>query len=274
MLFRSDQTQNRIYVTGFSNRKNAGVPVQVPFLYALNRDTLTERWRTWDFEASTLSKDMADSRMYRVVLGPKGEPIVLGESAGGNSPLRWNGKNLTTDTRVNLDMFSDTYNSKSNHMAYFAKIDPATGTVLAGQYLIPRNDTKNNQANTIRAKDCAIDVDAKGNVYISSVSAYQIANRNKNTISGQPIAPYSGDDFTFMMTTPDFKQRLRWTSFAANPKGGGIPNAIAARNGKVAIFGTVIFGSLITLPDALVPQPFNPEQDKVRDAYLAVLKVY
>ena len=159
-------------------------------------------------------------------------------------------------------------------MAYFAKIDPATGTVLAGQYLIPRNDTKNNQANTIRAKDCAIDVDAKGNVYISSVSAYQIANRNKNTISGQPIAPYAGDDFTFMMTTPDFKQRLRWTSFAAHPKGGGIPNAIAARNGKVAIFGTVTFGSLITLPDALVPQPFNPEQDTVRDAYLGVLKVY
>ena len=73
---------------------------------------------------------------------------------------------------------------------------------------------------------------------------------------------------------PDFKQRLRWTSFAANPKGGGIPNAIAARNGKVAIFGTVTFGSLITLPDALVPQPFNPEQDTVRDAYLGVLKVY
>jgi hypothetical protein len=269
-----DKATNRVYVTGFSNRKNAGVPVQVPFLYALNRDTLQESWRTWDFNPATLSKDMADSRMYRVVLGPKGEPIVLGESAGGNSVFRWNGADLTTETRVKLDMFSDTYNSKSNHMVYFAKIDIATGKVLAGQYAIPRNDTKNNQANTIRAKDCGIDVDGKGNVYISSLSAYQIASRNQNVISGQPVAPYTGDDFTFMMVTPDFKQRLRWTSFAALPKGGGVPNAIAARNGKVAIFGTVTFGGMITLPNAIAPQPFNPEADAVRDAYLGVLKVY
>ncbi len=269
-----DQATNRIYVTGFSNRKNAGVPVQVPFLYALNRETLQESWRTWDFDAATLKNDMADSRMYRVVIGPKGEPIVLGESAGGNSVFRWNGANLSTETRVKLDMFSDTYNSKSNHMVYFAKIDPATGKVTAGQYIVPRNDTKNNQANTIRAKDCGIDVDGKGNVYISSLSAYQIANRNQNIISGQPVAPYTGDDFTFMMVTPDFKQRLRWTSFAALPKGGGIPNAIAARDGKVAIFGTVTFGGMITLPNAIAPQPFNPEADTIRDAYLGVLKVY
>jgi hypothetical protein len=269
-----DKATNRIYVTGFSNRKNAGVPVQVPFLYALNRETLQESWRTWDFNPTTLGKDMADSRMYRVVLGPKGEPIVLGESAGGNSVFRWNGVDLSTETRVKLDMFSDTYNSKSNHMVYFAKIDPATGKVIAGQYAIPRNDTKNNQANTIRAKDCGIDVDGKGNVYISSLSAYQIANRNQNVISGQPVAPYTGDDFTFMMVTPDFKQRLRWTSFAALPKGGGVPNAIAARNGKVAIFGTVTFGGMITLPGAVAPQPFNPEADNIRDAYLGVLKVY
>jgi hypothetical protein len=269
-----DHTQNRVYVVGYSNRKYNGTPVQVPFLYALNRDTLQESWRTWDLNSATLVDNLADSRLYRVVLSPKGEPIVLGESAGGNSIFRWNGKDLTTETRVKLDMFSDTYNSSSNHMVYFAKVDPATGTVIAGQYAVPRNDTKGNKANTIRAKDCGIDVDGRGNVYISSLSAYQIADRSKNIISGQSVAPYTGDDFTFMMVTPDFKQRLRWTSFAAAPKGGGIPNAIAARNGKVAIFGTVTFGGLITLPNAIAPQPFNPEVDTVRDAYLGVLKVY
>lgn len=269
-----DQPSNRIYVTGYSNRKYNSTPVQVPFLYALNRDTLQETWRTWDFDSATLGNDLADSRMYRVVLGPNGEPIVLGESAGGNSVFRWNGKNLTTETRVKYDMFSDTYSSSSNHMVYFARVNRDTGTVMAGQYAVPRNDTKGNRANTIRAKDCGIDVDAQGNVYISSISAYQIASRNQNIVAGQAVAPYAGDDFTFMMVTPDFKKRLRWTSFAASPKGGGIPNAIAARNGKVAIFGTVTFGSLITLPNAISPQPFNPEADSIRDAYLGVVQVY
>ena len=101
--------------------------------HGLDANTLKEKWRTWDFDPSTLGKDMADSRMYRLTyrltIAPTGEPIVLGESAGGNSVFRWNGKNLTTEPRVKTDVYSDTYNSKSNHMLYFAKLNPKTGIV-------------------------------------------------------------------------------------------------------------------------------------------------
>jgi hypothetical protein len=272
-----DKKTEQVYVLGYSNRKNAGVPVQVPFVYGLDAKTLKEKWRTWDFDAATLGKDMADSRMYRVTIAPTGEPIVLGESAGGNSIYRWNGKDLVTETRIKTDVYSDTYNSKANHMLYYAKLNPATGVVNAGQYVLSRLDDKvpANQArtNTTRAQDGSITTDAKGNIYIGHISAYRIAERDTNTIAGQLVAPYTGDDFVMLMVTPDMKKRTKWTSFGANPGGGGTPNAIAAKDGKVAIFGTVTFGSLIT-EKAIVPKPFNPEKDAVRDAYLAVMKAY
>ncbi len=272
-----DKKTEQVYVLGYSNRKNAGVPVQVPFVYGLDAKTLKEKWRTWDFNPATLGKDMADSRMYRVTIAPTGEPVVLGESAGGNSVYRWNGKDLATETRIKTDFYSDTYNSKSNHMLYYAKINPATGVVKAGQYVVSRLDyevpANRARTNTTRAQDGSITTDGKGNIYIGHISAYRIAERDTNTIAGQLVAPYTGDDFVMLMVTPDLKKRTKWTSFGANPGGGGTPNAIAAKDGKIAIFGTVTFGSLIT-DKAIAPKPFNPEKDAVRDAYLAVLKAY
>jgi hypothetical protein len=54
--------------------------------------------------------------------------------------------------------------------------------------------------------------------------------------------------------------------------GGGTINALAVQGSNVALFGTVDFGGLVTSPDGLVPRPFNPEDDAVHDAYLAVVK--
>ena len=132
---------------------------------------------------------------------------------------------------------------------------------------VPANQAR---TNTTRAQNGSIATDTRGNIYIGHVSAYRIAERDTNTIAGQPVAPYAGDDFIMSMVTPDLKTRTKWTSFGANPKGGGTPNAIAA---KIAIFGTVTFGGLIT-QNAIAPTPFNPEQDVVRDAYFAMMKAY
>jgi hypothetical protein len=184
-----NSTGQRVYVLGFANRR-AGNPVQVPFLYALDQ-TLNFQWRTWDFNPALLNtptnNNMADARLYRVVVGADNKVIVLGESAGGNAVFRWNGKDLTTPTLVKYDAYSDTYNSRSNHMLYYAKVDPATGRVLTGQYAVPRLD--DNRANTMRAKDGTIAVDVQGTVYIGGVSAYGIAARNNNAIAGQKVAP-------------------------------------------------------------------------------------
>ena len=278
-----DHARNQVYVLGYSNRKNNGVPVQVPFVYGLNANTLQENWRTWDFDPAllktTTTDNMADSRMYRIALHPTtGEPVVLGESAGGNSPFRWNGKDLSTNTLIKYDPYSDTYNSKSNHMVYYAKLNPTNGVVNAGQYVTARLDFNipidNARTNTTRAQNGSIAVDSRGNIYIGHISAYRIAERDTNIVAGQPVAPYTGADFNILMVTPDMKQRTKWVTFAANPSGGGTPNAIAFKDNRIGIFGTVDFGGLITLPNAIAPKPFNPENDAVKDAYLAVMRVY
>ena len=43
--------------------------------------------------------------------------------------------------------------------------------------------------------------------------------------------------------------------------------------GKIAVFGTVTFGGLVT-QNAIAPTPFNPEQDAVRDAYFVIMKTH
>jgi hypothetical protein len=300
-----DPFGRRLYVTGFSNRSNTGVPVQVPFLTAFatgDQPTLTPLWKTWDYDAALLrvidpvtkkerNNDMADSRLYRLAIGGDGAVTVLGESAGGNSVFRWNGRNLTSSTLVKLDAYSDTYNSKSNHMLYYAKVEAASGAVLAGQYAVPRLGS--GAANTFRAKEGSLAVGPTGTLYIGGVSAYGTPGRDANRfmVAGiaQAVAPYYGEDMVLLTVSADFKQRFRWTPLARSVAGGpacvkGLPigptsscgggtiNALAVQGSNVALFGTVDLGGLMTPPDGLATQPFNPEDDQVHDAYLAIVK--
>jgi hypothetical protein len=262
---------NQVYVVGFSNRKN-GKPVQVPFLYALDpNNQLQEKWHDWNFDPKTLSNDMVDGRLYRIVIGADGNLNVLGESAGGNSLFRWNGKDLKTNRIVATDAYNTAYNTASNHILYYAKLDSVSGEVIAGQFTLGR--LPNTKGNTVRAKDGALAVDAKGNFYISGISAYGIAERDLNQVAGQAVAPYTGSDMYLLTVSADLKQRIRWTPFASKPKGGGTMNAIAIdkNTGNVAMFGSVEFGSMVTT-DGIAPNRFNPDTDKVQDAYFAILK--
>jgi hypothetical protein len=301
-----DPFGRRLYVTGFSNRAYKGTPVQVPFLTAFatgDQPTLAPIWKTWDYDGALLrttdpanpkkelSNDLADSRLYRLAIGGDGAVTVLGESAGGNSVFRWNGRDLRSPTLVVLDAYSNTYNSRSNHMLYYAKVDAASGGVLAGQYAVPRLGS--GAANTFRAKEGSLAVGPTGILYIGGVSAYGTPGRDGNrwTVAGsaQPVAPYYGEDMVLLTVSSDFKQRFRWTplsrAVANGPVcvkgtpigitsncGGGTINALAVQGSNVALFGTVDFGGLVTSPDGLATQPFNPEDDLVHDAYLAVVK--
>jgi hypothetical protein len=269
-----DPAGRRIYVVGFSNR-NSIKPVQVSFLHALDtKNDLKELWRTWDFEAKLLSdpknNNMADSRLYRVVAPNDDQVVVLGESAGGNSIYRWNGKDLTSPTLVTTDMYNTAYNTSSNHILYYGKVNTNNGNVAAGQLTLTRlTPAKGLKGNTIRAKDGALAVDAKGQIYIGGIAAYAIAERDSNKINGQQISPYTGSDMFFLMVSADLKKRLRWTAFSANPKGGGTLNAVAVQNNTVALFGTVEFGDMITTNSS---QRFNPIDGKAKDAYFSILK--
>jgi hypothetical protein len=278
-----DAARGQVYVVGFANRRNAndsGNPVQIPFLYAYSSSDLKFRWRTWDYNANLLTpsasagsapeNNMADCRIYRVIMGGDGKIIVLGESAGGNSVFRWNGKDFTTATRIKYDAYSDTYNSKSPHLLYFAKLDGNNGNVLAGQFAVPR--LTSGLANTFRGRDGTLASDAKGNIYIGGISADGIPQRNENRINGVPVARYSPYDMTFLQVSADLQQRIRWTPFGIAPGGGGSLNGIAISNDRAVVVGSASFGNLYTTPGALVMQPFNPAgNDNAQDVYLGIL---
>jgi hypothetical protein len=304
-----DPVRPQLYVVGFANRKNINdnnYPVQVPFMYAFDTAKLNFQWRTWDYDPNTLNftaigseidpqtgqpkvttvNNMADSRLYRVVVGGDGKIAVLGENAGGNTVFRWNGKDLPKaynlnlykefQTQIKYDAYSDTYNSKSPHMLYFAKVDAVTGVVIAGQDAVPRlPEPKPGQtglANAFRAKDGAIAVDRQGNLLISGIAAYGTPERDENKFNGEAVATYQGDDMIFLQVSADLKQRLRWTPFGRGTGGGGDLNAVAVKDDRVALFGSSTFGTLMTTEKTPAPNPFDPSKtDNARDAYLGVL---
>jgi hypothetical protein len=279
-----DPYRRQLYVVGFANRRNvndSNNPVQIPFMYALDSIRLGFLWRTWDYDANLLTpsaaagsapnNNMADSRLYRVTVGGDGQIAVLGESAGGNSVFRWDGQDFITPTLVKYDAYSDTYNSSSTHMLYYAKVDAGTGVVMAGQYAVPRLST--GKANTFRARDGAIASDANGNLIIGGLSFSGTPERNENNFSGEFVGPYAGgDDMMLLQVSADLKTRIRWTPLARQPGGGGMMSAVDAVNDRIAVFGTSTFGNLMTTGSGLVQQPFDPDKtDGRQDAYLGVL---
>jgi hypothetical protein len=315
-------TGNRVYVVGFSNRRNINDrnnPVQVPFLWAMNpKQNMTCVWRSWDYNPNRLAQfdatkpmdgiapdapgsecptdpnpfnatkpilnNMADSRLYQVVIARVNgieQLAVLGESAGGNSVLRWDGKHLgkyyevnsqgnevPIETRVKPDAYSNTYNSKSAHFLYYGTVRESDGIVMAGQYAVPRlpdatNPLRPGLANSFRAKDGGIALDSKGNIYVVGTSAYGILDRDFNSFNGEKVAPYKPYDLAFLMVSPDMKQRLRWTPFSRNPGGSGEFNNIALFGDRVAVVGTVDWGYMMTTPGSLAPNPLNPAKESV-----------
>jgi hypothetical protein len=289
VVMDSVSTRRQLYVVGFANRKNANDhdnPVQVPFLYALNSFDLGTMWRLWDFDPNTLTtvepktNNMADGRLYRVVVGSDGRVVVAGESAGANSIFRWNGLDLATLTRVVCDAYDDPYNSKSAHMVYYAKIDAEVGRVINGQFAFPRQVT--GVTNAFRVRDGSLDVDAAGNIYIGGQAYSNIPNRAANQINGVPVGAYDGQsaDMTLLQVSADLRRRIRFTPLAGATPGGGFASAIAVKGDRVAIAGTVQSGQMAT-GNSLVSTPFDPlpyellkdptaPQDRRDDAYLGV----
>jgi hypothetical protein len=302
---------SRIYVVGFANRFNANDinpktlkpnPVQVPFLYAFNPYALanpTTRllWKSWDYDPNLLTpsstpgsapqNNMADTRLYQVVVGGDGKPTVIGEAAGGNNVFRWNGKDFTTTTIVKLDPYSDTYNSASAHFSYYAKVNPLNGVVMAGQHAVPRLDStiasngsvQVGRANTFAISEGSLFVDAKGNMYIGGTAAYGIPDRAQNTFSGVPVAPYKPYDMVLLKVSADFRQRLLWTPFGrevtpGDGGGGGTLSGVAAsESGKIVVLGNASFGNFMTTANGVAPIAFDPAgNDSRNDVYLGVLQ--
>ena len=225
---------NKLYVVGWFNGRNKGVPVQFSLFREYNLTNFTFR-KLWETDPNKLDADMADCRLYKVYQHV-GKIYVLGESAGGNSQFRWNGLDLKTSTINNgEDWWTHAVQTKSNHITYVGMIDPVTFKVVRGQFVLTR--LADMQGNTHRAN--SLYVDSTG-VYIGGLAAAYIFNRDVAGILNQQSAIYRGGDASFLKLTTDLTGgRLSWFT-------SGNAKKVISYTPKYAVVSTDNVGDMIT----------------------------
>jgi len=231
-----DGRGQRVFVTGFAQRDGGPCSqLQVAWVRAYSYAG-SPLWKAYDWthaQAAAANSSCADTRGVRLALGRDGWLYFAGESAGGNSIFRFSPQDLASPApNVKSDKYTDPYNTASNPITYLARLDPASGANLAGQFLLARLDS--GKGNTLRPR--ALAADEAGRVYIGGVSAYAIASRASLTLDGEVLPPYAGDDAWVLVASPDLKERLLWMVWNAGGKGevrglaaGGGIAALAAR---------------------------------------------
>jgi hypothetical protein len=165
-----DASRGRIFATGFDNKHGHRNPVQVAFVYAYD-GTGKQVWKAYGWGGKEVDDRglMADTRGYRLAMGPDGKLYVAGESAGGNT--MWSRQPQDLDARADLimgDKYQHAFNTRANHITYVGRLDPGTGASEGGTLLLAR--LSNNRGNTIRPR--ALAADAAGNIYVGGASAY------------------------------------------------------------------------------------------------------
>lgn len=230
-----------IYVVGFDNKRLPdGLPVQVAFLSALDLATGQPRWQTYGFNGADLSKNVADTRLYRVEMGADGALYLGGESAGTESVFRFDGRRFEGEQTIsNFDAYTSLSNTASPHLTFIGRVDPATGLVQDGVYSEARVGA---DSNTYRIVDGDLAVDAEGVIYQTGISAARIANRDAQFIEGVRSGGYAGGDPVFQVLAPDFDSRYAWNALVGPGGGSGTANAVATRGGKTVVLSTIRAG--------------------------------
>lgn len=247
-----DSTSGLVFVTGFNQRDGYKCSqLQVAWINAYDfQGQLVWRNYDWTQVQAGDNGDCADTRGVRIAMGADNKLYFAGTSAGGNSIFRHQPRDLAASApNVAYDAYTNPYQTKSNHITYYARLEPATGVLLKGQFLLTR--LTNNDGNTIEPR--AIAADASGRVYIGGFAAFAIPNRTALSFNGETMPTYSGGDAWLMIAKPDFTARELWTSFTRGGKGTTL--GIAVGNGVAAIAAKTTAVPMVTV-NAL--QPADP----------------
>lgn len=261
-----DASSQSVYATGYHQ---VDTNLKMPFLRSFSYAGVAKwtNWR-WSFSEANNVNLKADTEGYRVAMGRDGNLYFAGETDGGNNVYTRDPRNLSTSApNVGYDKYNQTSGiSGSFRFSYYARLDPATGDLLLGQYVLARLSSGNG--NTIRARSIA--ADETGRVYVGGVSAASIADRDNNQIAGIDVGPYGGSDAFLLVVSPNFQTREVWTPLAGPaPNGGkGTVTAVAAASGIRALGATSTEGSFIT-HNALLAAPGRTVSDTNTVGYLA-----
>jgi Dockerin type I domain len=249
-----DAASAQVFVTGFAQRDGSSCSqLQVAWIRAYDMSGAAT-WANYDWARGVADAhgDCADTRGRLVTMGEDGKLYFAGTSAGGNAIFRWQPRNLATEAynvKPGDDKYVDPYQTRSNHITYLARFDPATGNHEAGFFLLTR--LTNNDGNTIEPR--AIAADSEGRIYAGGFAASQLLNRPSVIINGTTLAAYAGEDAWLFVTSLDYVSRETWLAF--NNGGKATIRAIAVSRGAVALGASVSLAPLFVSANALQQTP-------------------
>jgi len=216
-------------VTGF--KQDDGPPctqLQIPFIRAHAWDGALA-WTAYDWNKDEVGAvdECADSRGMALAIGGDGMLYYAGESHGGNTVHRRVPSDLSQMAEVvKSDMYNDPYNlNGAAPITFYGRMDPATGALEVGQFLVTR--LSDGKGNAVRPQ--AIAADAAGNVFVAGATACCIEQGTAKTVNGEPAMSegYQGGGFVLVVAS-DFSQRLSWTTFRGQTGNGEAGVSLAA----------------------------------------------
>lgn len=262
-----DGASETVIAAGYTQKDVAGAcsgTLKSPYVRAWDYMGET-RWKNYDWSAEQANSaaQCADSEMLRTSIGRDGKLYLAGTTDGGNTVFARDPKNIDLalgSRQVKTDKYNDPYGlSGAIKFTWYGRYSPITGQLELGQFLLTRNDGKNNQGNSIDPR--AITAATDGTMYVVGSAYYRMANRDAQSIAGTLVGDYEGGEAYLLVVSADMKTRLHWTPFAGPKpnKGGGSPaNAIAVRGQTAALgisFNPGSGGRNLIINQALQPQP-------------------
>ncbi|ADV61814.1 hypothetical protein Isop_1228 [Isosphaera pallida ATCC 43644] len=244
-----DSVTQSVFVSGY---QQVSPILKTPFVRAYAYDG-TFKWRAYDWTNAELTAQnlMADSEAYRVQIGRDDNLYMLASTDGGNNPFARDPQNLTTPMGSRNVGF-DNYNrpialSGSSRLAYYVRLNPATGEALRGQFLLARLAADGSgRQNTIGVSNGSIAADQTGRVIVSGQAFARIAARDVQQIAATTVGPYTGGEGFVMVASANFNAREVYTVFGGATGGNGNAPAAAISNGVHAVVLQNTSGSLIT----------------------------
>lgn len=240
---------SRVYVTGDRQLTST---LRMAYAEAYSPSG-TRLWRAWGHSAADAQavNSVADTDGRRILRAADGGLYVAARTDGGNNVFRFQPQNLAQAApNVSFDVYNQTSQlSGAPSLGYYARLDPATGALVRGQYVLSR--LSNGNGNSVGLD--ALAVAADGALVVGGQAFANLANRAALTVAGQPIGAYSGSDPYLLVVPPTFTSRRYWHP-PTGESGRGITRAVASRAGVTAMLVEANQGRMITVNAAI---PFS-----------------
>lgn len=223
-----DATTGLVFATGYTQ---AASDLKVAFLRAYRLHDGTLAWQRYGFSAGVVKGAglAADSEGRRLAMGGDGMLYVAGFTDGGNSifgrdPADIN-RVLSTSELIKYDSYNNPFNiSGAKSLAWYGRFDPASGTLLRGQWLLTR--LSDGKGNSISIQGLAAAAD--GTLAVVGSAACCLQGRSTMQLFGQTLGSYESGEPFVLIVHPAFMQRYVWTALAAPGATAGSSPAIAA----------------------------------------------